>query len=83
MIKKFTLCAMVCTISAFSQERPNIVVFLADDMGWGDSGTYGHPLIQTPNMDKLAAEGMKFTQCYSASGVCSCLLYTSPSPRDA
>ena len=62
---------MVCTISAFSQERPNIVVFLADDMGWGDSGTYGHPLIQTPNMDKLAAEGMKFTQCYSASGVCS------------
>ena len=40
-------------------------------MGWGDSATYGHPLIQTPNMDKLASQGVKFTQCYSASGVCS------------
>jgi arylsulfatase A-like enzyme len=51
--------------------RPNIVVFLADDMGWGDSATYGHKLIQTPNLDKLAAQGVKFTQCYAASGVCS------------
>ncbi|MDC0497355.1 sulfatase-like hydrolase/transferase [bacterium] len=53
------------------RSRPNIVVILADDMGWGDSGTYGHELIQTPNMDRLATEGVKFTQCYSASGVCS------------
>ena len=52
-------------------EKPNIVVFLADDMGWGDSGTFGHELIQTPNLDKLAAQGVKFTQCYSACGVCS------------
>lgn len=52
-------------------ERPNIVVFLVDDMGWGDSATYGHPLIQTPNLDKLASQGVKFTQCYSACGVCS------------
>ncbi len=51
--------------------RPNIVVVLADDMGWGDSATYGHPLIKTPNLDKLAAQGVKFTQCYSAAGVCS------------
>jgi len=51
--------------------KPNIVIFLADDMGWGDSGTFGHPLIQTPNLDKLAAQGVKFTQCYSAAGVCS------------
>ena len=52
-------------------KKPNIVVFLADDMGWGDSATFGHELIQTPNLDKLAAEGVKFTQCYSACGVCS------------
>ncbi|TWU03510.1 sulfatase-like hydrolase/transferase [Neorhodopirellula pilleata] len=52
-------------------ERPNIVVFLADDMGWGDSGTYGHELIQTPNLDKLASRGVKLTQCYSACAVCS------------
>ena len=53
------------------QTKPNIVVFVADDMGWGDSATYGNKLIQTPNMDKLASQGVKFTQCYSACGVCS------------
>ncbi|GAA5507495.1 sulfatase family protein [Novipirellula caenicola] len=52
-------------------ERPNVVVFVADDMGWGDSGTYGHELIKTPNLDKLAARGVKLTQCYSACAVCS------------
>lgn len=51
--------------------KPNFVVFVADDMGWGDSATYGHELIQTPNLDKLASQGVKFTQCYSACGVCS------------
>lgn len=51
--------------------RPNIVVFLADDMGRGDSPTYGHELIQTPNLDKLASQGVKLTQCYAACGVCS------------
>ena len=58
---------------AFSGEtdKPNIVVILADDMGWGDSATYGHELIQTPNLDKLASQGVRFTQCYSACGVCS------------
>lgn len=51
--------------------QPNIVVFVADDMGWGDSATYGHPLIKSPNLDKLASQGVKFTQFYSACGVCS------------
>ena len=54
-----------------AKAQPNFVIFLADDMGWGDSATYGNPLIKTPNMDRLAAEGVKFTQCYSACGVCS------------
>jgi len=53
------------------QGKPNVVVFLVDDMGWGDSATYGHELIKTPNMDKLASQGVKFTQCYSPCGVCS------------
>lgn len=51
--------------------KPNIIVVVADDMGWGDSSTYGHRLIQSPNLDKLASQGVKYTQAYSASGVCS------------
>lgn len=50
---------------------PNVVVFLADDLGWGDLGCYGHPKIQTPNLDKFAEEGVRLTDCYSACGVCS------------
>ncbi|TWU47640.1 Arylsulfatase [Rubripirellula tenax] len=51
--------------------KPNVVIFVADDMGWGDSATYGNELIQTPNMDRMASQGVKFMQCYSACGVCS------------
>lgn len=51
--------------------KPNIIVVLADDMGWGDSAAYGHKVIQSPNIDKLASQGIKFTQGYSACGVCS------------
>lgn len=58
-------------LNAADPAKPNVVVFLADDMGWGDSATYGHELIKTPNLDKLASEGVKFTQCYAACGVCS------------
>lgn len=52
-------------------DRPNFIVFLADDLGWGDLGCYGHPKIQTPNLDKFASEGVRFTQAYAACGVCS------------
>lgn len=51
--------------------QPNVVVFLADDLGWGDLGCYGHPEIKTPNLDAFAKQGVKLTQCYSASAVCS------------
>ncbi|MGB7323480.1 MAG: sulfatase-like hydrolase/transferase [Rubripirellula sp.] len=61
----------IAAFAADESSHPNIVVFVADDMGWGDSATYGNALIQTPNMDKLASQGVKFTQCYSACGVCS------------
>ncbi len=50
---------------------PNIVVFLADDMGYGDLGCYGNPIIQSPNLDAFAKQGTRLTQCYSASAVCS------------
>ena len=50
---------------------PNIIMILADDLGWGDLGCYGHPTIRTPNLDRMALEGMRFTQCYSAAPVCT------------
>ena len=51
--------------------RPNFVVVLADDLGYGDLGCYGHPLIKTPNVDRLAREGVRFTDCYAAAANCS------------
>lgn len=50
---------------------PNVVLFLADDLGYGDLGCFGHPIIQSPNLDAFAKEGVRLTQCYSASAVCS------------
>ena len=51
--------------------KPNIVYILADDLGYGELGAYGQKLIKTPNIDSLAAEGMRFTQAYSGSTVCA------------
>lgn len=52
-------------------KSPNIVVFLADDLGYGDLGSYGHPVIKTPHLDAFARQGVRLTQCYAASAVCS------------
>jgi len=52
-------------------KRPNIIFIMADDMGYGDLGCYGQEHIQTPNIDKLAEEGMRFTDCYAGSTVCA------------
>jgi arylsulfatase A len=54
-----------------ADERPNFVVVLADDLGFGDLGCYGHPVIQTPNLDRLAREGLRLTACYAAAANCS------------
>ena len=51
--------------------KPNILFILADDLGYGDLGCYGQKLIATPNIDKLASEGMRFTQFYCGSTVCA------------
>ena len=59
--------------------RPNIIFILADDLGYGDLGCYGQKTIQTPNIDKMAAEGMRFTDHYAGSTVCApsrCCLMT-------
>ncbi len=54
-----------------AQRRPNIIFILADDMGWGDLSCYGRPDYRTPHLDKLATQGMRFTNAYSAAPVCT------------
>ncbi|MCK5465655.1 MAG: sulfatase-like hydrolase/transferase, partial [Bacteroidales bacterium] len=52
-------------------QHPNIIFIMADDLGYGDLGCYGQDKIQTPNIDKLAREGMRFLQAYAGSTVCA------------
>ncbi len=52
-------------------EKPNVVLIFADDLGYGDLGCYGATKLKTPNIDKLAAEGRRFTDAHSASAVCT------------
>ncbi len=66
-------------VNARADVRPNIVFILADDLGYGDLGCYGQKMIRTPNIDRLAAEGMRFTAHYSGHNVCAparCVLMT-------
>ncbi|MGH9159015.1 MAG: sulfatase family protein [Vicinamibacteraceae bacterium] len=56
---------------ARSGRPPNIVVIIADDLGYGDLGVYGHPTMRTPRLDRMAAEGIRFTQFYAAASVCT------------
>ncbi|MFN0100867.1 MAG: sulfatase [Bryobacteraceae bacterium] len=54
-----------------SRRKPNFIIVLVDDLGWRDWGCYGHPYHETPHLDRLAAESVKFTQAYAACPVCS------------
>lgn len=56
---------------ALGGDPPNVIIILTDDQGYGDLSCYGHPTIHTPHLDQMAAEGMKFTQFYVPSPVCS------------
>ena len=51
--------------------KPNFIIIFADDLGYGDLGSYGHPTIKTPNLDQMASEGMRFTQFYVGSSICT------------
>ncbi|MEK6478917.1 sulfatase [Catalinimonas sp. 4WD22] len=60
-----------CQSSQNEQASPNVIVFLVDDLGWTDLGCYGSDLYETPNIDRLAQNGVKFTDAYAACTVCS------------
>ena len=62
---------LVLAASGFAEERPNVVFVLADDLGWSQTGAYGGAAYRTPNIDRLASEGLRFTNAYSAAAVCS------------
>jgi len=72
LLSQLTSCGKV-------RKKPNIILILADDLGYGELGCYGQKIIQTPHIDQLAAEGMRFTQHYAGSPVCApsrCVLMT-------
>ncbi len=77
-LERYVIICLVflCAVSGMSQaqayaKRPNIIVLLCDDLGYGDLSCYGHPVIETPNLDRLAGQGLRLTSCYSAAPVCS------------
>jgi arylsulfatase A len=65
------LMAISISIVLGQQNLPNFIIIFADDMGYGDVGTYGHPTINTPSLDRMAFEGQKWTNFYSSSSVCT------------
>ncbi len=72
---RFLLAILGLLLSATAPARaadpPNVVILFCDDLGYGDLGCYGHPTIRTPNLDRMASEGMKFTSFYAAACVCT------------
>ena len=56
---------------AFSVQKPNVILCMTDDQGWGDTGYNGHPHIKTPHLDRMSREGVTFTRFYSAAAMCS------------
>jgi arylsulfatase A len=76
MFRRLSFCVSLCflwlnALAGAAEPRPNIVVVLADDLGYGDLACYGEPNVHTPHLDHFASEGLRFTDCYSASSSCS------------
>lgn len=87
-MKRFflALCLVACASSQAAARQPNIVFIIADDLGWGDLGCYGQTKIKTPNLDRMAAEGMRLTRHYSGNAVCApsrCVLMSGLHPGHA
>ena len=73
-------------MSAAKLEKPNVIFIMADDLGYAELGSYGQKKIKTPNLDRLASQGMRFTRNYSGNAVCApsrCVLMTGKHPGHA
>ncbi len=75
-LRAVLLPAICCVVSHFAMaaaaaERPNIVLVMADDQGWGQMGYYNHPVLKTPNFDAMAAAGLRFDRFYAGAPNCS------------
>jgi arylsulfatase A len=78
--------SMATCLAHAAEQRPNIVLIVADDLGYAELGCYGQTRIKTPNLDRLAAEGLRFTQFYAGAPVCApsrCTLLTGRQPSRA
>ena len=65
------LLSLLALISAHAAEQPNIIVIMADDLGYGDVSCYGAKAVQTPAIDQLASEGVRFTSGYCSASTCT------------
>lgn len=82
----FALILCAPFVRAMESKSPNIIFIMADDLGYNEVGAYGQKIIKTPNIDRIASEGMKFTQFYSGAPVCAparCVLLTGKHPGHA
>lgn len=73
-LRLFSICGLLVIIfGSWSQAQttPNVIVILTDDQGYGDLGCYGHPSLRTPHLDRMASEGIRFTDFYSGAEVCT------------
>ena len=65
------LLFLLCAVAASAEDKPNVLFILVDDMGWRDLACYSHEIHETPNIDALAAQGMRFTNAYAACPICA------------
>ena len=79
----FALCLALTTIGAAPRKQPNVLFILIDDLGWMDLACQGNKLVDTPNVDRLATQGMRFTDAYAAAPVCSPTRASIPRPWSA
>ncbi len=66
MRKRIALLLLLTAVAAIAADKPNFIVIFTDDQGYGDVGVYGSPNIKTPNLDRMAMEGVRFTSFYAA-----------------